>query len=328
MANNSSGMACGTVANSYRTLESITFVLPSGTVVDTAAPEADLLLRAREPALYEGIVRLRDRVRGNADSVRRITAQFAMKNTMGYGLNSFLDHTGPVDILTHLMIGSEGTLAFIGSAVYPHGAGAPQASAPGCWCSPTCAARPPRCPAWSPPGWPPRNCWTPGRCASARPTRRSERLRRIQVDRHAALLRGLPARLPEELDQQCAAAAPTLDDLPLALPFELTADPGVRAALWHVRKGLYATIAGARPSGTTALLEDIVVPVPELLPTCESLGDLFHRHDYADSVIFGHAKDGNIHFMLTERLGGGSRWTGSWRSPTTWPISFSPTAVR
>src|SRR5690348_7844054 len=64
-------------------------------------------------------------------------------------------------------------------------------------------------------------------------------------------------------------------------------------------------IAGARPAGTTALLEDIVVPVPELLPTCESLTGLFDRHGYRDSVIFGHAKDGNIHFMLTERLGAG-----------------------
>ena len=75
--------------------------------------------------------------------------------------------------------------------------------------------------------------------------------------------------------------------------------------MWHTRKGLYATVAGARPSGTTALLEDIVVPVPALLETCEQLTGLFARHAYQDSVIFGHAKDGNIHFMLTEQLGGG-----------------------
>ena len=96
-----------------------------------------------------------------------------------------------------------------------------------------------------------------------------------------------------------------LRSLPVAGPAELTADPRARARLWHTRKGLYATVAEARPSGTTALLEDIVVPVPALLDTCERLTGLFARHGYDDSVIFGHAKDGNIHFMLTEQLGGG-----------------------
>ncbi|RQX15874.1 FAD-binding oxidoreductase, partial [Micromonospora chalcea] len=79
-----------------------------------------------------------------------------------------------------------------------------------------------------------------------------------------------------------------------------------RAALWHIRKGLYAAVAGARPSGTTALLEDIAVPVEALAGTCASLAELFERHRYADSVIFGHAKDGNLHFMLNERFDGGA----------------------
>ena len=70
VANNSSGMACGTVANTYRTLESLVLVLPSGTVIDTGAADADEKLRSTEPALYEGLARLRDRVRGNAASVR------------------------------------------------------------------------------------------------------------------------------------------------------------------------------------------------------------------------------------------------------------------
>jgi len=38
------------------------------------------------------------------------------------------------------------------------------------------------------------------------------------------------------------------------------------------------------------------------LATCEALTDLFERHGYENSVIFGHAKDGNIHFMLNERF--------------------------
>jgi D-lactate dehydrogenase len=81
---------------------------------------------------------------------------------------------------------------------------------------------------------------------------------------------------------------------------QLTTDLDTRAALWHIRKGLYATVAGARRSGTTALLEDIAVPVSELAQTCISLQGLFRTHGYEDAVIFGHAKDGNIHFLINE----------------------------
>ena len=100
-------------------------------------------------------------------------------------------------------------------------------------------------------------------------------------------------------DQQ-AATAGILAALDVTAPVSLTADPRERAALWSIRKGLYTSVAGARPSGTTALLEDVVVPVPALLDTCQSLLELFDRHSYKESVIFGHAKDGNIHFMLNE----------------------------
>jgi len=115
VANNSSGMACGTVANSYALLDSLELVLPSGTVLDTGGPDADEELRAREPDLWAGLSRLRDRLRGDADARRTIETLFSLKNTMGYGLNSFLDHDRPVDVLAHLIVGSEGTLAFIAS---------------------------------------------------------------------------------------------------------------------------------------------------------------------------------------------------------------------
>ena len=88
--------------------------------------------------------------------------------------------------------------------------------------------------------------------------------------------------------------------LPLVELPVLSTNPALRAALWHIRKGLYATIAGARPSGTTALLEDIAVPVAQLSDTCAGLQRLFEIHGYGDAVIFGHAKDGNIHFLITE----------------------------
>ena len=91
-----------------------------------------------------------------------------------------------------------------------------------------------------------------------------------------------------------------LDRLPAVTGTELTRDPRERATLWHLRKGLYTAVAGARPPGTTALLEDVAVPMPRLTGTCDGLIRLFDRHGYPDAVIFGHARDGNLHFMLTQ----------------------------
>jgi D-lactate dehydrogenase len=118
IANNSSGMSCGIHANTYRTLESAVLVLPSGTIIDTSAADAAETLRSREPRIDAGLRQLRDRVRGNPESVATLRRLHSIKNTMGYGLNSFLDHDEPVDILEHLVIGSEGTLAFVAEATF------------------------------------------------------------------------------------------------------------------------------------------------------------------------------------------------------------------
>ncbi|HYN30773.1 MAG TPA: FAD-binding and (Fe-S)-binding domain-containing protein [Dermatophilaceae bacterium] len=303
--NNSSGMACGTAANTYNTLDSLVLVLPSGTVVDTGAPDADERLRQLEPELYAGLDRLRDRVRGNADSVRILTQQFSMKNTMGYGLNSFLDHTRPVDLLAHLVVGSEGTLAFVSSVVMHTVPLLPHAMT-GLLVFDDLSGATGSLPAILETG--PATIELMDavslRVGQADP-KADETLKRIAVDRHAALLVEYQAKTAGEVAAQGEAALPALGRLPLSTPVALASDPASRARLWTTRKGLYAAVAGARPSGTTALLEDVVVPVPALLRTCEQLIELFARHGYEDNVIFGHAKDGNIHFMLNERLEGG-----------------------
>lgn len=300
IANNSSGMHCGIVDNAYRTLESLTVVLSSGTVIDTAAPDADKHLYAAEPDLHEGLRRLAARVRFDAVSAATVRRQFAMKNTMGYGLNSLLDFERPVDILAHLMVGSEGTLGFVADAVFrtvpirAHTATAllvfpdlkaansalPALVESGAATAELMDALSLRV-GQSIPGTPPA-------------------VRGLSVEDHAALLVEYSADSPEQLSDAVAAGADGLKPFGLTVPATFSTDPVARAELWHLRKGLYASVAGARPLGTTALLEDIVVPVPSLARTCGKLSELFDLYGYTNSVIFGHAKDGNIHFMLTD----------------------------
>ena len=302
VANNSSGMQCGTQFNTYRTVESMVLVLSSGTLIDSSDPQAGRQLAEAEPEVHEGLLRLRRRVRDDPESVATIERQFAMKNTMGYGVNAFLDHEDPLDILVHLMVGSEGTLGFVAEAVFrtvevvPNVAtgllvfadvesatsAVPQLIEAGTVtaelmdaASLTVSSRDPKCPA---------------------------AIRDLDVDRHAALLVEFEAGSAEELVERRRTVEPALASLPLGAPFQLTTDAAQRATLWHIRKGLFSAVAGARPSGTNALLEDVVVPVAQLGETCGALTELFERHDYEESVIFGHARDGNVHFMLNERF--------------------------
>jgi D-lactate dehydrogenase len=303
VANNSSGMACGTVNNTYQTLESLTVVLPSGTVINTGAPDADERLRTLEPDLFNGLLRLSRRVRDNPASVATIQHQFSMKNTMGYGVNSLLDFDRPADILAHLIVGSEGTLGFVAEAVFrtiprlPHVTTAllvfPDLQAANTALPElvdTGAATLELMDALSLkvgqalPGTPPV-------------------ILDLSVRDHAALLVEYHADSAEHLAELQHIGVDLVNRLPLSAPSAFSSDAAARAQLWHLRKGLYAAVAGARRQGTTALLEDVVVPVPALGRTCIELIKLFDKHSYRNSVIFGHAKDGNIHFMLTDGFG-------------------------
>ncbi|WP_025157755.1 FAD-binding and (Fe-S)-binding domain-containing protein [Leifsonia aquatica] len=302
IANNSSGMACGTEQNTYRTLESLTVVLPSGTIIDTAAANADARLRTAEPDLHAGLLELRDRLRTDPTRVAEVRRQFAIKNTMGYSINALLDFDAPIDILTNLLVGSEGTLGFIAEAVFTTVPLLPHA-ATGLLVFPDLAAASASLPALVEAGFATIELMdalslTVAQSESGCPAEIAD----IDVVDHAALLVEVHGATTAELDDRVRRIRGLLTGLPLASPVRLTRDAAARASLWQVRKGLYTAVAGARPSGTTALLEDIAVPVAELLPTCVGLVRLFDEFAYEGCVIFGHAKDGNIHFMVNERF--------------------------
>ena len=117
IANNSGGMRCGVVADSYSTVRSMTLVLPAGTVGDTGAQGAAERFAREEPELTRGLARIRDEIRADAELSARIRRKFEIKNTTGYRLCAFLDADEPVEIFRRLVVGSEGTLAFIAEAV-------------------------------------------------------------------------------------------------------------------------------------------------------------------------------------------------------------------
>ena len=298
VADNSSGMACGTEASTYATLDSLVVVLPSGTVLDTADPDADARLRAAEPALHAGLLHLRDRVRRDPASVERVTHLFSMKNTMGYSVNAFLDHDTPVSILEHLLVGSEGTLGFVAQATFRTVPVLPLA-ATGLLVFATLTEATDALGALTRAGARTLELMDAASLRVVQPSLApTDPLRSLGLDGHTALLLELQA----EDAQALAAATAHVDGVAADLPVSLTVDPAQRAALWTLRKGLYTAVAGARPVGTTALLEDVVVPVPALSATMTELAALFDRHGYDDAVVFGHAKDGNLHFMISPRL--------------------------
>jgi D-lactate dehydrogenase len=117
LSNNASGMCCGVTHNAYHTLRSMKVMLPSGTVIDSGQHHCELRLRQLEPTLCSGLLELKTRIQRDNALAERIWAKYQMKNTTGYSLNAFLDFDTPAQILSHLMIGAEGTLGFIAEAV-------------------------------------------------------------------------------------------------------------------------------------------------------------------------------------------------------------------
>lgn len=299
LADNSSGMSCGTIANSYQTLESMVIVLASGTVLDTADPDADDKLCSTEPELVEILLRLRETCR-RPEHAERIRHLFSMKNTMGYGLNSFLDHDSPSQILSHLMIGSEGTLGFIASAVMRTLPVMPQIST-ALLHFPTLESAAKALPALLESGV---------AVTELMDSASLELCRRDPRDGHivppspggddAALLVEYHCADEQSRREAEERGNAVIDALDLVNEPEFTGDPATREPIWNLRNGLYTKIAGTRKSGQTPLLEDIAVPVESLAGVCGDLQHLFDKHGYPGSIIFGHAKDGNIHFLVVE----------------------------
>lgn len=298
LANNASGMCCGVAENSYHTLHSLQVLLPNGLILNTADPDAARQLQEHSPHIPAGLLELKRRLESDPALAARIRRKYQTKNTCGYSLNAFLDYSEPLDILTHILIGSEGTLGFIAEAVLHTLPAYPLKYTALLYFETVKQAV---------------DAIVPLRDSGARAIEIMDRasLRSVEDMQGAPeLLRQLPAQTAALLvEYQCStaaeleilrrAAASACREITVLYPPEFTEDPSEQALLWKIRKGTFTAVGAARPLGTTVIIEDVTFPIARIAEAVTDLQAAFIRHNYPDTIIFGHAKDGNLHFVLT-----------------------------
>ncbi len=256
-------------------------------------------LERAEPALAAGLLTLRDDLRRQPALVERIRRKYRIKNTIGYSLNAFLDFDTPLEMLRHLLIGSEGTLAFLAEGVLRTVPDLPVKYTGLLFFQNIETAA---------------DAVVPLAAAGAAAVELMDRaaLRSVeQMPGVPALIASLGADaagilvefqspLGTDLGEIQAIAIEVAGRLPLIAPAELTSDPLQQARLWKVRKGMFPSVGAVRKRGTSVIFEDIAVPTDVLAQAALDLQALFRRHRYEDGIIFGHAKDGNLHFVISQ----------------------------
>ncbi len=299
VANNSSGMCCGTAQNTYKTLAGLRVVLADGTVVDSEDAASVAAFRQSHAALLEQLAELGRETRANTELAAKIRHKYRLKNTTGFSLNALVDYDEPLDILNHLMVGSEGTLGFISAVTYdtvpdhPHKASAlvvfPDVE--------TCCLAVP--------------------VLKQQPVSAVELLdrRSLRSVEHKA---GMPEWVKELSPTACAlliesrAASQSLlheqinlimtsiAHFPVEKQVDFSEDPVIYNQLWKIRKDTFPAVGAVRQTGTTVIIEDVTFPVERLAEGVNRLIELLDKHRYDEAILFGHALEGNLHFVFTQ----------------------------
>ncbi len=309
--NNASGMNCGTHANSDKVLLSARIVLADGTVLDTGDDISRASFEATHTDFLNRICELRDEIRANEELSARIRYKYSIKNVTGLNLLPFVRFDDPFDIIAHLMVGSEGTLAFLSQVTmrteydYPH-----KASAMLYFKSIKDACR----------AVVAMKELTNGKSSSAEDklVKGAELLDykslssvddpiyiRYKQEVSApsgltAVLTETKARTREELEQNISAIEACLAAFSTYVPVHFTDRPEEYSKYWAIRSGIFPSVGGTRQPGTTCLIEDVAFHIEDLPEATADLQQLIARHGYDDACIYGHALEGNYHFILNQ----------------------------
>lgn len=301
LSNNASGMCCGVADNAYHTLQSMTMVLPNGLSFDTSIPTSYLRFEREARNIHDGLLKIRQQVREDAALVARIRTKYRTKNTVGYGLNAFLDYEHPLDILAHLMIGAEGTLGFIAEAVLQTIPENPFKMT-GMFYFEDAASAGKAIGILKETGAEALELMDGKALRSiAHHADAPEIIRTLSLTNVAILCEYQAARV-EALEAKFSAASPVFGQIQAIAQAPFTRDAREQAKLWKLRKGMYPSVAATRGSGEAIILEDITFPVERLGEAIPDLQALFVEHGYQNGIIFGHAKDGNLHFVVSQSL--------------------------
>ncbi len=298
-ANNASGMCCGTSQNSYKTVSGMRIVFADGAILDTRNTASKELFIKSHREIISGLTNLAASVKENQILSERIRHKYKIKNTTGYSLNALSDFSDPFDIIEHLMIGSEGTLGFISEIsfitvpVLPFKASSlivfPDINVA---CSAVVILK----------STPVTSVELMDRTA----LRSVENQNGIPVFLKTlpgdccALLVETGATGTPELAENIASIKKSLEGLSSEGPIEFTSVAAEYENLWKIRSGLFPSVGAMRQTGTTVIIEDVAFPLDSMANAISDLRDILKKYKYDEAVIFGHALEGNMHFVFTQ----------------------------
>jgi D-lactate dehydrogenase len=297
--NNASGMTSGVINNSYNTIADMRIVFANGSVLNTADGDDKVKFIEENRELIVELLNITWDVNKDLSLIERIKNKYTIKNTTGYSVNSFVDFQDPIEIIKHLMIGSEGTLGFVSQLTLNTVPSLPNRATSlilfpnvktACSVIPILQDLP----------------------VDAAEIMDRASLRSVENktglpnylkeldDNVAALLIETSANDSEKLISNIDNIKSSLNDITTIRPIEFTCEPKEYLKLWNVRKGLFPSVSKARKPGTTVVIEDVNFDTSKLADAVTDLQQLFDKHNYEDTIIWGHALSGNIHFVFAQ----------------------------
>ncbi len=300
-ANNASGMCCGTDQNSYKTLKYIRIVFNDGTVLDTSSAQSIEEFKDSKSALLTQLKDLVAEVKSNQTLYNKIKKKYSMKNTTGYSLNALIDFEDEIDVIAHLMIGSEGTLGFISSITYNTVDEAKLKASSLILFKDIFEA----CKFVSVLKY--QDSLVNAAELMDRASLRSiedkdgvDPSYKLLDEEVASILVECGADTKEELREKIYQVTTFANEYTLVKDVEFFDDPKEYSKLWAIRKGTFPTVGAMRESGTTTIIEDVAFPIDDLANGVVELQTLFKKYSYDEAIIFGHALDGNVHFVFNQ----------------------------